>query len=456
MSKKIILFGTALLLLLAGLFFPHSAPDQPAPVVHQHLSAPKESPETAGFDENGVLTSHLPLVILHADGNVIPGVNREDSRRLTCSYTIIDHKNGVNRSTDAPTMEGLADINIRGNSSREFPKKQYGFRLVDSQGEPAPASVMGMPEGSAWVLNGSWIDRSMLRNYMMYNICGEFMPYSPRVRFCEVFVTNADKEPVYQGVYTMMEKIRVEEDRVRLSDYDPKYAAAPFLVQLNSHIDHDPIRRLYSEHERPSIFDLEYPKSDEITPESLRYIEQNLLTLDKLLLDSTKSRDWSWLEDTLDLDSFVDYFLVNEFFQNYDAARRSTYMYRDLDGKYHMGPVWDFDGICNNYIGIQFPLSELTITRQFYYVQLTQSPEFLARCITRYGALRDSWLSDEYLLNYIDQAAAYLDGPGRRNSLLWYQNENEFLTDTAKMKEYIVQRGAWLDENYVRCSTLIE
>lgn len=180
MSKKIIVLGTALLLLLAGLFFPHSAPERPAPVVHQHLSWPKESAETSGFGADGVLTSHLPLVILHADGNVIPGLDPSDRRRLTCPYSVIWHEDGVNRSTDAPTLEGLVELNIRGNSSREFPKKQYGLHLVDGQGNNASAALLGMPEGSAWVLNGSYIDPSMLRNYMMYNICGQFMGYAPR------------------------------------------------------------------------------------------------------------------------------------------------------------------------------------------------------------------------------------------------------------------------------------
>ena len=51
----------------------------------------------------------------------------------------------------------------------------------------------------------------------------------------------------------------------------------------------------------------------------------------------------------IDVDSFVDYFLLNEFFGNYDAGNHSTYMYKESGGKLHIGPVWDFDQAMNNY-----------------------------------------------------------------------------------------------------------
>ena len=48
------------------------------------------------------------------------------------------------------------------------------------------------------------------------------------------------------------------------------------------------------------------------------------------------------------MDSFVDYFILNEFTQNYDAGYLSTYLYKDIGGKYRM-VIWDFNSACNNY-----------------------------------------------------------------------------------------------------------
>ena len=73
--------------------------------------------------------------------------------------------------------------------------------------------------------------------------------------------------------------------------------------------------------------------------------------------------DWSWMDlnyaqyklETYDYDtddygydqwidagSFADYFILNEFTTNYDAGWLSTYLYKDIGGKYKM-VIWDFN-----------------------------------------------------------------------------------------------------------------
>lgn len=42
-----------------------------------------------------------------------------------------------------------------------------------------------------------------------------------------------------------------------------------------------------------------------------------------------------------DMDSLVQYWMVNELFMNVDAMKKSTYMYKDIDGLFQMGPIWD-------------------------------------------------------------------------------------------------------------------
>lgn len=56
---------------------------------------------------------------------------------------------------------------------------------------------------------------------------------------------------------------------------------------------------------------------------------------------------YAWWEQA-DMSSFVDYFILNEFTCNYDAGWLSTYIYRDVRGKYKMC-IWDFNSACDNY-----------------------------------------------------------------------------------------------------------
>ena len=185
-----------LLLLLLGVLIGSRAPFHGGGTVfHQHESYPDEQGMDAGFSADGVLTTHLPIVILRTDGRTIPGAAEDTKEVLYCDYSIIDNADHVNRSDGTPAQQGRMAINIRGKSSRFFVKKQYALRTVNRQHEPQKTSLLGMPAESVWVLNGSYIDRSQLRNYILYNIAGEIMSYAPRCRLCEVFITNEKREP---------------------------------------------------------------------------------------------------------------------------------------------------------------------------------------------------------------------------------------------------------------------
>ena len=54
---------------------------------------------------------------------------------------------------------------------------------MDENGEELDVSLLGMPEGHSWALNGPFLDKTLIRNYMCMNISAEVMGYAPRVRF---------------------------------------------------------------------------------------------------------------------------------------------------------------------------------------------------------------------------------------------------------------------------------
>ena len=425
-------------------------------VVHQHQSYPAENKEITGFDENGVLTSHLPLIVLKADGNVIPGADRPTDQELYCEFAVIDNNNHLNRSDDAPTQTGRMAINVRGNSSRYFPKKQYAIRTVDDAGIPQETAFFGMPAETTWVLNGSYIDYSQIRNYMMYNISSEIMDYAPRCRLCEVFLTNADGELEYQGLYTMMEKPKVSRERLNLTPYDPKYTETSFVVQLNERIDDARIDHLKPDDVSVYPANLEYPDVEKITENSMQYVKNELLQIEKALYDAEYTDNWEKVKRYIDLDSFVDYYIINEFFQNYDAGIRSTYLYKNRGGKFSIGPVWDFDGAFNNFTGVEFSPDILEMRSTFYYFYLCHNAEFAERCNERYDELRKTVLSEKYLLQYIDDSSKYLGSAALRNCDKWHNgNYSIYYEDIEKMKTFVVERGNWMDEHFEEFTAIV-
>ena len=448
MRRKWLMLGVVLTSCVIVALLPHY-PKVDTLVVHQHQSSPVENKEITGFDENGVLTSHLPLIVLKADGNVIPGADRPTDQELYCEFAVIDNNNHLNRSDDAPTQTGRMAINVRGNSSRNFSKKQYAIRTVDDENIPQETAFFGMPAETTWVLNGSNIDYSQIRNYMMYNISSEIMDYAPRCRLCEVFLTNADGELEYQGLYTMIEKPKVSKERLDLTPYNPKYTETSFVVQMNKRIDDARIDHLKPDDVDVYYANLEYPDVEKITDSSLQYIQKEILQFEKTLYDAEYSDNWEKVNQRTDLDSFVDYYIINEFFQNYDAGRRSTYLYKNVGGKFCMGPVWDFDSAFNNFTGMEISPYILDMQSTFYYFYLCHDAEFVERCNERYEELRKTVLSEEYLLKYIDESSMYLGSAVIRNCDKWYDGDYSlYYGDIEKMKTFVIERGKWMDEHF--------
>ena len=458
MNKKRIAWLLAAVLLTTGLLLPNGRTGRQNTVVHQHRIWPAESPEASGVDIYGNLATHLPLMILDTRGGVIPGADGRTQENLYCPYVLIDSPEGVNRPEDTPAKSGNMALSIRGNSSRAYRKKQYAVKLVDEERLTVKESLLGMPAESTWVLNGSVIDQAQIRNYMLCNLAGEIMGYAPRCRIVELMMTDANGELTYQGLYTLMEKPKVSESRLELTAYDSRYAETAFLLQMNNYHDGATLPILKPDDILAVCkIGLIYPATEEITEASLEYISREMLIFEKELYDAYYTKDWSTLKNYIDMDSFVDYYLLNEFFQNYDAGRRSTYLYRDLGGKLSIGPVWDWDSAFNNFGFVEINVDQLEMKRTYFYYYLSQCPEFGRRLAERYAELRQTYLSEEYLLEYIESTTEYLGSALLRNCARWNPDHpDRYLEDIEQMKDFVIRRGAWMDEHFADYVTIIE
>ncbi|MDY5653183.1 MAG: CotH kinase family protein, partial [Erysipelotrichaceae bacterium] len=178
----------------------------------QHIDAPVKEECLHGEDR---FCTHLPLVVIDTNGVEIPGKAYHDSDgtdsfmlgpngedEIAGKVLIYDNDSRNNHLDDEPKVESSMLIHVRGNSSRFFDKPGYSIRLTDEDGKQNNVSVMGMGKHHEWVLHGPYLDKTLIRNYMWYNIAGQIMDYAPEVRFCEVFVNGE-----YRGLYVMCESI---------------------------------------------------------------------------------------------------------------------------------------------------------------------------------------------------------------------------------------------------------
>ena len=443
--------------------------------IHQHLDAPVKEEDT---QETGAFSTHLPLVEISTGGQSIPGkavfgesgaligytTTENGADRISAHMDIVDHETTYNHAGDAPTISTDIEIHVRGRSSRAFDKSSYAIRLQNPDGSNNPQAVMGMAAHHEWILYGPYLDKTLLRNYMWYNIGGEIMDYAPNVRFCEVLLNGG-----YQGVYVMLESITAGDDGARLDlTVDAKgNTFSGYLLRLDLEVveDEDTLKDInhFTSYTKRTQHELEiiYPGASNLTPEIAAEINQDFSDFEKALYSYDYDDQKYGYPAYIDTESFIDYFLINEFTCNYDAGWLSTYIYKDTSGEYRMC-LWDMNSACDNYQERSMVDPQcFQMQNRLWYFMLMKDKDFTDALIDRYRELRKTYFSEEYLDRYIDETVAYLGDAVARNYEVWgytfepghdmllpsERNPRSYEDAIAQLKAFFKSRIAWMDEN---------
>ena len=469
MKYKITAVITAAVILVVSVFF--SLPDyKNTKRVHQHL----ESPVITECDcDKSQLCTHLPIITIDTAGQEIPGkavknelgqteytTTASGETRIYARLNAIDNTDSRNHPTDKPSVSSKISMRVRGISSRWFDKSNYYIKLVKEDLSNNPQSMLGMDSHHEWALHGPFLDKTLIRNYMCYNIAGEIMDYAPNVRFCELILNGE-----YKGVYLLCETITAGTEGARLNlTVDKKdNTFNGYCIRLDR-IDDDDTQNITPFTKYTIRTKLQqsivYPGRANMTDELQTAIKDDFSAFEKSLYSYDFDNKKYGYDEQIDVQSFVDYFIINEFSCNYDAGWLSTYMYKDLDGKFRMC-VWDFNSAFDGYQESFMPADHFEMQNCLWYFMLFKDEDFTDRIISRYRELRKTYLSDEYLNNYIDETIAYLGDAIDRNYEVWGytfgeeydlftpadRNPRDYETAVADMKEFIAVRSKYMDEN---------
>ena len=397
-------------------------------------------------------------------------------------------------------------IEYRGSTSfRLSDKKSYGIETWDEQNNDVDASILGFPEEEDWILNGHvfrssnniLFDPSLMHHYIGYNLYASMGRYASRTKFVELEVNE-----VYQGVYVFMEKLKRDRERIAIEkltpnenssseisggyilkidktaggdvapdqplDYyndnwadDARYSAE-ISFRSNYDINGNPINfdafdpPYHANQYLETYFLYEYPKSDEITNEQKNYIQGYINDFETALLQDDFSSNARTYTQFIDLDSFVDFFIINEITGNVDGYRLSTYLHKDRGEKLKMGPIWDLnigynrqdrvpvtDWIANynNYV----PQDPWMVP--FWWPRLLQDPVFKQRLKQRWQSLRQNEFSNDRVLGLVQSTADYLidNGAIERNYQKWSGIFVDYPAAVSELKTYLENRLQWID-----------
>lgn len=418
--------------------------------------------------------SNLPIIVIETGGQELVDEPKIDAQM----QIFYDTTGGVNQlSSTEYHFNGHIGIELRGQSSLAlFPKKSYGLETRNANGENYNVSLFGWPAENDWVIHSPFSDKSLMRNALSYTIAGGIMPYAPRVKFCELIINGS-----YEGVVIFTEKIKRDKGRVdisnlKITDISGDQLTGGYIIKFDKGLEEEtawespfePVEGAWQK----ARFLFQYPKKDLITPEQNEYIENYITTFESILKDTNFDDPNIGYHRYINDTSFIDFMIINELAKNVDGYRLSTYMYKDrdsIDGRLHMGPVWDFNLAFGNAdycrggstSGWAWDFNDVCPEDywliHFWWSRLLESPNFANLFVNRWKYLRTNVISDDSIGSIIDGFKSQLFEPQVRNFQKWpiigeYIWPNNFIGQTFDqeieyLKEWSRSRNQWIDSN---------
>lgn len=355
----------------------------------------------------------LPVIFIDTGGRQI-----EKENKVWASVGMMNPDGSSKTILDGPDTVLSATIKMRGASSYSgFEKKQYRLTFYRRQGgnKERELGFLGMAEHSDWILNGPYLDKTLLRNRLAYQTAREIFEWAPDTRYCELILNGR-----YMGVYLAVEPVTTGPYRLPLSEYGLLSGTTAYLVKRDRiGTESSPLETYGSVNAKTANqLYVSYPSEKRITSAQRDWIQRDLSQFERCLYGGTGGKPSPGYEQYIDFDNFVDYFIFNEFCMNHDAGNLSTYAYKNLPGKLKLA-VWDYNNGFDNYQEVPVETDQWLLPSNSWFDQLVKDRSFVDRVRQRYRELRRGPLSEKHLYEQIEQFQAELGEAVDRNYAIW-------------------------------------
>lgn len=431
-----------------------------------------------------IFCSRIPVIYIDTENGV--GITSKET------YVNADMKIQGNETygEEAGLYDGAIEIRGRGNATWGNPKKPYKLKLGSS------TDLFGMGSSKHWVLLANYNENSLLRNKVSYDLSGKMgLPYMQSVHVG--MILNGK----YLGNYLLCEQVKLEEDRVNVESFEAKIKAAAKAISKKTGVDKDSL-------EDAMMTNLEWVTSDSVTFEGNTYRVSDyygpiditggyLVELDyyddevSQIITSggkrvkfkdpeyavTNEEVYGYVSDYVnafeaavesedfhtdyqgtsvhyselfDMDSLVKFWLMQEIFFNWDGMNNSNYMYKDVGGLMHFGPIWDMDLTAGNG-GTSSTTTWQTFGFDFWqhpnqwYRHITQDPYFIVQACQYYHSIRGTLLED--MLKEISDLGTMLEEAGKANKIMWANSDN-YASSVQGFKSWMERHLAWMDQQF--------
>ncbi len=427
----------------------------------------------SSFTVNAQVTlteSNLPIVII---SHVVTDTIKDDPR-IFCHMGIIDNGlSATNYVTDPfNDYDGQISIEIRGSTSQQYPKKNYGIETQDAFGNNLNVSILGMPVENDWILYGPYPDKTCIRDALTMHLWSAMDHYASRTVYCEL-VENGE----YKGLYVFMEKMKRDNDRIDISKLDSLDISGDpltggYVVKVDKPTG-SVVETWPSAYNPEVLFQYHDPAPEDLLPVQKSYIQSYISDFEDMLWGPDFADHTLGYHDVINKLSFYDFFIMEELGRTVDGYRSSSFLFKDKTsiwgGYLNAGPIWDFNlsygnaDYCDAFLttGWQYEFDLLcpwfTSSVPFWWGRLLEDTAYCNGLQCRWQMLREGPFHVDSIHNYIDSVASYIQDARIRNFDQWpiigvYVNWNGFVgatydEDLDYLKTYIANRMTWMDAN---------
>lgn len=325
--------------------------------------------ETTAPGEEPTASSYIRTVHIDTYGGTI-----SSDKKIDCGIVIMDKVGGDSYEDTVvyDTIDSTGTIKIRGNSTSLADKKPYNISFSSK------TEVFGMGSAKKWSLLANAFDKSLVRNRLAMEFASDMgLAYTSESTYVDLYVNG-----VYYGNYLLIESVEVGKDRVDIDVANE----SDVLVEREAERNEEGVV-YFTTNTYGVRFAMDDP--EEIDTASVHYA--NMLSKFNGFEAALTTGAYDTVAQYIDIDSFANFYIVNELFKNVDFNYSSTRFYIK-NGKIYAGPLWDLDLSSGNALSSYYPsyypngdsAQGLWCQNFIWFRVLMEIPEFKDKVEARY------------------------------------------------------------------------
>ncbi len=411
-------------------------------------------------------SENLPTLYIETSSGKMEHIHEDKENEETGNIKII------NSEGYAEYRGELSKISGRGNSTWSYEKKPYAIELAHAEG------LCGMNCSTKWNLLALWNENTKISTKLVLDLANEMgMNYSPQGEWVDLYLNGN-----YEGLYLLTGSVSVGKGRVEITDLEKKNKLLNPLIEEAAYIDNVSFKGYelnngennitggyliekqwsgFYEEEKCGFttkqnHNFSFKSPQHPSTEQVKYMKEFCQKVEDSIICGN-------YEKYIDVESFIDKYLIEEISLNYDANIGSAFFYKDADKDIlYAGPVWDYDcafGRMNQdfldgkYLDYEWTiliprLSNGDVLSWFAY--LYEDESFYEKMCQRYSEILP--YLEELVNTGIDDYVEWIQASVNMNSARWPQNISgyylEYYNNVKYLKFFLTNRLKYLCQRW--------